>query len=48
MLRGVPLWALVAICPMIPILLMESYLYGILQATDRFRVYNARLLWASR
>lgn len=43
-LRGVPLWALVTILPMIPILLMESYLYGILQATDRFRVYNARLL----
>ncbi|HXC49246.1 MAG TPA: flippase [Candidatus Limnocylindrales bacterium] len=46
-LRGVPLWALVAICPMIPILLMESYLYGVLQATDRFRVYNARLLGES-
>jgi O-antigen/teichoic acid export membrane protein len=47
MLRGVPLWALVAVCPMIPILLMESYLYGVLQATDRFRVYNARLLGES-
>lgn len=46
-LRGVPLWALVAVCPMIPILLMESYLYGVLQATDRFRVYNARLLGES-
>lgn len=46
-LRGVPLWALVAICPMIPILLMESYLYGVLQATDRFRVYNTRLLGES-
>lgn len=47
MLRGVPLWALVAICPMIPILLMESYLYGVLQATDRFSVYNTRLLGES-
>jgi O-antigen/teichoic acid export membrane protein len=47
MLRGVPLWALVAICPLIPILLMESYLYGVLQATDRFRIYNARLLGES-
>ena len=46
-LRGVPLWALVAVCPMIPILLMESYLYGVLQATDRFRIYNARLLGES-
>jgi O-antigen/teichoic acid export membrane protein len=46
-LRGVPLWALVAVCPMIPILLMESYLYGVLQATDRFRIYNARQLGES-
>jgi O-antigen/teichoic acid export membrane protein len=46
-LRGVPLWALMAVCPMIPILLMESYLYGVLQATDRFRVYNTRLLGES-
>jgi O-antigen/teichoic acid export membrane protein len=46
-LRGVPLWALVTILPMIPILLMESYLYGVLQATDRFRIYNTRLLGES-
>jgi O-antigen/teichoic acid export membrane protein len=46
-LRGVPMWALVAVCPMIPILLMESYLYGVLQATDRFRVYNARQIGES-
>lgn len=46
-LRGVPVWALVAVCPMIPILLMESYLYGALQATDRFRIYNGRLLGES-
>jgi O-antigen/teichoic acid export membrane protein len=40
----VPLWALLAVTPMIPILLIESYLYGVLQATDRFKVYNTRLL----
>lgn len=43
-LRGVPFWALLAVLPMIPVLLVESSLYGILQATDRFRIYNARLL----
>jgi len=43
-LRGVPDWALVAVMPLIPILLVESYLYGVLQATDRFRVYNTRLI----
>jgi O-antigen/teichoic acid export membrane protein len=43
-LRGVPLWALLAVLPLLPTLLLESHLYGILQATDRFRVYNARLL----
>ena len=43
-LKGVPLWALIAVLPLAPILLTESYLYGLLQATDRFRVYNTRLL----
>ena len=43
-LHGVPLWALLAVCPLVPILLAESYLYGALQATDRFRVYNTRLI----
>jgi O-antigen/teichoic acid export membrane protein len=43
-LRGVPLWALLAVLPLLPTLLLESHLYGVLQATDRFRVYNARLL----
>jgi len=43
-LRGVPVWAFVIVLPMIPILLVESYLYGILQSTDRFRVYNTRLI----
>ena len=42
-LKGVPLWCLTVVLPLIPILLMESYLYGLLQATDRFRVYNTRL-----
>jgi O-antigen/teichoic acid export membrane protein len=43
-LKGVPLWAVRVVLPMIPILLIESYLYGALQATDRFRVFNTRLL----
>jgi O-antigen/teichoic acid export membrane protein len=43
-LRGVPAWALVAVLPLLPTLLLESHLYGVLQATDRFRVYNIRLL----
>ena len=43
-LGGVPIWALVVVCPLIPILLIESYLYGVLQATDRFKVYNTRIL----
>lgn len=43
-LKGVPLYALVAVMPLVPILLVESYLYGVLQATDRFKVYNIRLL----
>lgn len=43
-LRGVPVWALVVVLPLVPVLLIESYLYGVLQATDRFRVYNTRLL----
>ncbi|HYC01371.1 MAG TPA: flippase [Candidatus Limnocylindrales bacterium] len=42
-LRGVPLWALLLVCPMLPTLLVESYLYGVLQSTDRFAVYNTRL-----
>lgn len=47
MLKGVPMWALMAVLPMIPTLLVESYLYGVLQATDGFRVYNARLIGES-
>jgi O-antigen/teichoic acid export membrane protein len=43
-LRGVPLWALLAVLPLLPTLLLESHLYGVLQATDRFRVYNTRLV----
>lgn len=43
-LRGVPLWALLSVLPLLPTLLLESHLYGVLQATDRFRVYNTRLL----
>ncbi len=43
-LRGVPHWALLTTLPLLPTLLLESHLYGVLQATDRFRVYNTRLL----
>jgi O-antigen/teichoic acid export membrane protein len=43
-LKGVPAYALVAVLPLAPILLVESYLYGVLQATDRFKIYNIRLL----
>lgn len=43
-LRGVPLWALLVVLPLLPTLLLESHLYGVLQATDRFRVYNTRLI----
>lgn len=43
-LRGVPGWAFFVVMPLVPVLLIESYMYGLLQATDRFRVYNIRLL----
>lgn len=43
-LNGTPAWALAIILPLIPLLLMESYLYAVLQATDRFRVFNTRLV----
>ncbi len=43
-LKGVPLWALIVVLPLIPIMLVESYLYGVLQATDRFRIFNTRIL----
>ena len=43
-LNGVPVWALLCIVPLIPVLLLESYLYGVLQATDRFRTYNLRII----
>lgn len=43
-LRGVPWWSVMVALPLIPVLLTESYLYGVLQSTDRFRVYNTRLI----
>jgi antigen flippase len=43
-LKGVPWWSVVVALPLIPVLLTESYLYGVLQSTDRFRVYNTRLI----
>jgi O-antigen/teichoic acid export membrane protein len=43
-LRGVPTWALSAALARVPLLLLDHYLYGVLQATGRFSVYNRRLL----
>jgi len=43
-LRGASSWSLAVVLPLVPVLLMESYLYSALQATDRFKVYNTRLL----
>ncbi len=43
-LRGAPPWSLTLVLPLIPILLVESAMYGVLQSTDRFRVYNVRLI----
>jgi O-antigen/teichoic acid export membrane protein len=44
LLRGAPAWSVTLVLPLIPILLVESALYGVLQATDRFRIYNFRLI----
>ena len=43
-LKGASSWSLAVVLPLVPLLLMESYLYAALQATDRFKVYNTRLL----
>jgi len=43
-LRGVPEWAMLIALPVIPLLLFESYFFGILQALGRFGLCNARLL----
>ncbi|GIW41883.1 MAG: hypothetical protein KatS3mg076_2460 [Candidatus Binatia bacterium] len=44
-LRGVPDWALALGLVRVPLLLLDDYLYGVLQATGLFRIYNVRLLF---
>lgn len=43
-LRNVPTWALAFALMRVPLMLLDDYLYGVLQATGRFHVYNTRLL----
>jgi O-antigen/teichoic acid export membrane protein len=43
-LSGVPAWALALALLRVPLLLLDNYLYSVLQATGRFGVYNRRLL----
>jgi O-antigen/teichoic acid export membrane protein len=44
LLAGVPAWALALALLRVPLLLLDNYLYSVLQATGRFGVYNRRLL----
>lgn len=41
---GVPPWALAMALVRIPLLLIDDYLFGVLQAVGRFSLYNRRLL----
>jgi O-antigen/teichoic acid export membrane protein len=43
-LRDVPGWALALSLARVPLLLLDNYLYGVLQATGQFGIYNTRLL----
>jgi len=43
-LADVPPWALVLALLRVPMLLLDNYLYSILQATGHFGIYNRRLL----
>lgn len=43
-LKDVPDWALAIALIRVPMLLLDNYLYGVLQATGQFGVYNTRLL----
>ncbi len=43
-LKDVPPWALAISLVRVPLLLLDNYLYGVLQATGQFGVYNTRLL----
>ncbi len=43
-LREVPAWAVALALVRVPLLLLDNYLYGVLQATGDFGLYNSRLL----
>jgi O-antigen/teichoic acid export membrane protein len=43
-LPGVEPWALALALARVPILLLDDYLYGVLQATGHFNLYNSRLI----
>lgn len=43
-LDDVPAWALLLALLRVPLLLLDNYLYGVLQATSQFGIYNRRLL----
>jgi O-antigen/teichoic acid export membrane protein len=43
-LRDVPDWALALALLRVPMLLLDNYLFSILQATGKFGIYNVRLL----
>jgi len=43
-LKSVPTWAVAAALARVPLLLVDNYIYGVLQAIGRFDVYNKRLL----
>lgn len=43
-LRGVAPWALALALVRVPLLLLDDYLYGVLQAAGSFHIYNKRLV----
>jgi len=43
-LRGVAPWALALALVRVPLLLLDDYLYGVLQAAGSFHIYNVRLV----
>ncbi|MGH7789255.1 MAG: flippase, partial [Candidatus Binatia bacterium] len=45
-LSQVPTWALLLGLARVPLLLLDNYLFGVLQATGQFGIYNTRLLFS--
>lgn len=43
-LKDIPTWALAFALARVPLLLLDNYLYSVLQATGQFGIYNTRLL----